>query len=77
MTAGKENLQNRIEIVKRIVDENYEHGNQKKCKLQIYRFNVKPSYPMSERTFWRYISAHLDKKKRQEEWNKRQLNIDF
>jgi len=77
MSAGKENLHNRIEIVKRIVNDNYEQGNQKKCKLQIYRFVVKPAYPMSERTFWRYISANLDKKKRQEEWNKRQLSLDF
>jgi len=59
MNSKEENLLKRIENVKRIVEENYEPGNQKKCKLQVYRFNVKPIYPMSERTFWRYINTDL------------------
>ena len=64
MSTRKENLQKRIENVQRIVDENYEPGNQKKCKLQAYRFNVIQSYPMSERTFWRYMNTDAKEKKK-------------
>jgi hypothetical protein len=40
MTARRENLLKRIERVRRIVEENYEPGNQSKCRLQAYRKNV-------------------------------------
>lgn len=63
MTARKENLLKRIENVQRIVEENYESGNQNKCKLQAYRRNVMAIYPMSERTFWRYMNTDVDAKK--------------
>jgi hypothetical protein len=52
-----ENLLKRAEKVQRIVDEHYEPGNQSKCKLQVYRKHVVPVYPMSERTFWRYMEV--------------------
>jgi hypothetical protein len=41
--------------IKKIVDENYEPGNQARCKLAIYRTKIFPIYGISERTFWRYI----------------------
>lgn len=61
MTARKENLLKRIENVQRIVEENYEPGNQSKCKLQAFRRHVVEIYPMSERTFWRYMNTDLSK----------------
>jgi hypothetical protein len=67
MTTRKENLLKRIENVKRIVEENYEAGNQKKCKLQAYRLKVKQVYPMSERTFWRYINTDVNEEKKKEQ----------
>ena len=77
MSARKENLRKRIENVKRIVEENYEPGNQKKCKLQAYRFSVMQVYPMSERTFWRYMNADVDEKENKNEMDSRQLSLDF
>ena len=57
----KENLLKRIENVQRIVKENYEPGNQSKCMLQVFRKYVIPIYPMSERTFWRYMNTKIEK----------------
>lgn len=59
MKTKKKNLLKKIEMVQRIVEDNYEPGNQSKCKLQAYRRNVMAIYPMSERTFWRYMSANV------------------
>lgn len=75
MTARKENLLKRIENVQRIVRENYEEGNQSKCKLQAYRNNVMPVYPMSERTFWRYMNTDVEAKKGKLVEDKRQLKL--
>jgi len=77
MNARKENLLKRIENVQRIVEENYETGNQSKCKLQAYRKNVMSIYPMSERTFWRYMNTDVNEKKKKNEVDKRQLSFDF
>ena len=77
MSARKENLRKRIENVQRIVNENYEPGNQKKCKLQAYRFSVMQVYPMSERTFWRYMNAVVDEDVNKNEMDNRQLSLDF
>ncbi len=75
MTTRKENLLKRIELVQRIVEENYEEGRQDKCKLQAYRNNVMPVYPMSERTFWRYMGIDLKDKKQKPEDDPRQMKL--
>ena len=78
MTTRKENLLKRIENVQRIVEENYESGNQSKCKLQAYRKNVMSIYPMSERTFWRYMNTDVDAKVlKNKQDDPRQLKLDF
>lgn len=78
MTARKENLLKRIENVQRIVEENYEPGNQNKCKLQAYRRNVMAIYPMSERTFWRYMNTDVNAKSgKGQQDDPRQLKLDF
>jgi hypothetical protein len=78
MTARKENLLKRIGNVRRIVEENYEPGNQNKCKLQAYRRNVVSIYPMSERTFWRYMNADVNAQKEQgQQDDPGQLKLDF
>lgn len=55
------NVINRIEKVKKIVEANYEPGNQSKCKLQALRKQVMEVYPMSERTFWRYMTTDVER----------------
>lgn len=78
MTARKENLLKRIENVQQIVEKNYEPGNQSKCKLQVYRQNVMAIYPMSERTFWRYMNTDVNAKKNKDQQDDPgQLKLDF
>ena len=60
MNTKKENMLKRIEIVQQIVKENYEPGNQRKCKSQVYKKYVKNSIPIAERTFWRYLNTDVD-----------------
>ena len=75
MSRKRTNLLKRIAQVQRIVRENYEPGNQSKCKLQAYRKYVMDIYPMSERTFWRYINADInDSTKKDQENNPEDKN---
>ena len=60
MNVKNENLIMRVLIVQRIVDENYEPENQRKCKRQVFKRYIKPNYPMSERTFWRYMAVDVE-----------------
>jgi hypothetical protein len=55
-----ENIKKKSEIVKQLVADNYEEGRQDRCKRWVYRHIVRKSYPMSERTFWRYLSLDKD-----------------
>lgn len=66
MNTRRKNLLKRIENVQRIVKEHYEPGNQSKCKLQAFRNHVVGIYPMSERTFWRYMNTDIEAKKSKE-----------
>lgn len=75
MTARKKNLLKRIENVQRIVEENYEPGNQSKCKLQAFRNHVLDIYPMSERTFWRYMNTDVEAKKGKKAEDPRQMKL--
>lgn len=49
------NIIHKAKLIYNIVEQHYEPGNQNKCQLQAYRKYVKSVYPMSERTFWRYM----------------------
>lgn len=75
MSAQKENLLKRIENVQRIVKDNYEQGNQSKCKTQAYRNHVLPVYPMSERTFWRYVNTDINNVGKKNADDPRQLKL--
>lgn len=75
MATKKKNLHKRIEKVQQIVEENYEPGNQSKCKLQAFRKYVNPIYPMSERTFWRYMNTKIDNNEEKE--NPKQMKFKF
>ena len=63
MNTREINYLKRIENVQRIVEENYEPGNQSKCKLQAFRKYVLPIYPMSVRSFWRCLSIDVNKRR--------------
>jgi len=63
MKQISDNLLKRIEKVQKIVYEHYEPGNQSRCKLQVYRRHVMDVYPISERTFWRYMNVDVQSMK--------------
>ncbi|MCR4558714.1 MAG: hypothetical protein K5685_01385 [Bacteroidales bacterium] len=46
-------------IIKHLVDDFYEQGNQSRCMLQAYRLVVKKYYPCSIATFYRYIELGI------------------
>jgi hypothetical protein len=46
----------RAHIVQAIVAQYYEPERHDRCKRWIFRNIIVKQYPMSERTFWRYIS---------------------
>ncbi len=51
-----QNVKDKIKIVADIVKQHYEEGRQDRCLLWCYRNVVNKQYPMSERTFWRYMA---------------------
>jgi hypothetical protein len=53
----------RIKKVQAMVADYYEPGNQSKSKIQAYRRCIVNVYPMSERTFWRYLSVDVGYKR--------------
>lgn len=56
MTTRKTNQYRRARAVADMVSEHYEVGNQSKSLIQIYRNVVVKTFPIGERTFWRYMS---------------------
>ena len=59
--AIRRNIVKRAEIIQKMVNERYEPENRSKCKVQIYRTVISENYPMSLRTFWRYVNMDLGK----------------
>lgn len=74
-TSRKMNTLKRAMIVQKIVAEHYEPGNQSKSKAQAYRKHISKLYPMSERTFWRYIGTDVEKEMQDAQHG--QLSIQF
>lgn len=50
------------ERVQAILSQNYEPGRQDRCKSWVYRNMIKPNMGISEKTFWRYLSAKPPKR---------------
>ena len=50
-----ENTLEKARKVRELVDRHYEAGRQDRCKLWVLRNVINKTYPMSERTFFRYI----------------------
>ena len=54
---ANQNIAERRRLVRSIVEQHYEPGRQDRCKLWVFRNIVARTYPMSERTFFRCLSA--------------------
>lgn len=55
------NVIKRAKLVQEMTMKLYEPGNQSRSKAQAYRQQVNNTYPMGERTFWRYMSMNIEK----------------
>ena len=61
------NIIHKAMLVYNLVQRNYEQGRQDRCVSWCYRNIVIKQYPMSERTFWRYMKiakAEITKNKK-------------
>lgn len=51
-----DNTLKKAQKVQQLVAEYYEPGRQDRCKRWVWTYKVYPIYPMSERTFYRYLA---------------------
>lgn len=58
--------------MRELVQDHFQPERQDRCKLWVFRNVVVKKYPMSERTFWRYLAA---KDEREVKEDKRQLRL--
>lgn len=49
--------------IQELLLKHYEPGRQDRCKLWVYRNIIYKQYPMSERTFFRYLKIDIAKEK--------------
>lgn len=53
-------VREKARLIQKIVGDWYEPERQDRCKSWIYRHKVFPVYPMSKRTFFRYLKMDVD-----------------
>lgn len=68
-----ENTRKKAMLVQQLVEKHYEPGRQDRCLRWVYRHYVNPVYPMSERTFWRYVHVKVEAPKKGEDKNQLKL----
>ena len=49
----------KAELIQKMVADNYLPERHDRCKLWVYRNHVRRVIPMSERTFWRYVTMDV------------------
>jgi len=59
-----ENTLKKAKLIQDLAAEHYEQGRQDRCYLWVYRNVILKRYPMSERSFWRYMSIDVNKYKK-------------
>ncbi len=57
------NFLRRAAQIQQMVADYYQPENQSHSKIQAFRNVVYKVYPMSERSFWRYMNAKIEKEK--------------
>lgn len=62
MRTLEDNTRERAKKVRDIVAKHYEAGRQDRCKRWVYLHIVRKIYPISERTFYRYLGIKDDEK---------------
>lgn len=76
MSHSRKNMLLRAKMVQDLTAEHYEAGRHDRCKRWVFKHIVSKVYPMSERTFFRYLSIDVSEEnigKKTED--KRQLKL--
>lgn len=74
--SSRKNMLLRAKMVQDLTAEHYEPGRHDRCKRWVFRHIVSKVYPMSERTFFRYLSMDItDDNSTKKEEDKRQLKL--
>lgn len=58
--GSRKNMLLRAKMVQDLTAEHYEAGRHDRCKRWVFRHIVSKVYPMSERTFFRYLSIDVN-----------------
>lgn len=65
----------RAKMVQELTAQHYEAGRHDRCKRWVFRHIVSKTYPMSERTFFRYLSIDTDENPNKKTEDKNQLTL--
>ena len=73
---SRKNMIHRAKLVQEMTAEHYEPGRHDRCKKWVFMHIVRKVYPMSERTFFRYLSiGTAEEKVERKQEDKRQLKL--
>lgn len=73
--GSRKNMLLRAKMVQDLTAEHYEAGRHDRCKRWVFRHIVSKVYPMSERTFFRYLSIDITEESDSKKEDKRQLKL--
>jgi hypothetical protein len=73
--GSRKNMLLRAKMVQDLTAEHYEAGRHDRCKRWVFRHIVSKVYPMSERTFFRYLSIDITVESDSKKEDKRQLKL--
>lgn len=65
----------RAKMVQELTAQHYEAGRHDRCKRWVFRHVVSKTYPMSERTFFRYLSLDTEGGLNNKKEDKNQLKL--
>lgn len=69
------NTLKRALLIRSLVEQYYEPGRQDRNRSWVFRNVIVKIYPISERTFWRYMSLTREKMNEQEPLDGNQLKL--
>jgi len=76
MSNARINMLKRAKLVQEMTAEHYEPGRHDRCKRWVYLHVVCKVYPMSERTFFRYLAMDTESVEKPVKYeDKRQLKL--
>jgi hypothetical protein len=77
MARSRKNMIHRAKLVQDMTAEHYEPGRHDRCKKWVFLHIVSKVYPMSERTFFRYLAMDISdlEEPSQRQEDKRQLKL--